>query len=172
LNPAVFDKTVKAIVGLAVHGFVLTALTASAIDMLPYSLRQTWYIEDEARPYWEIRVTCSDHKTFRYMVRYDESAPWCAKKAPNMCFDDKLDVAFEICKDSYSTIVAESKKSQSLKTEEIAQQDRLRSQLLAQEARLQERRENLNKRKAELQRKERELKARELDLLERKSKLQ
>lgn len=171
MNSAVLTRTVKGLIALAVHGLVLITLTASAIDMLPYSLRQTWYIDNEEPPYWEIRVTCSDQQTYRYMVRYDESKPWCAKQASDLCYEDKLDLAFEICKESYTTIIAENNEQQLLESEEVAQQDRLRKQLLEQEARLQTQRADLNKRKIELERRERELRAREVELNERKSRL-
>lgn len=172
LNSVVFRIKAKAIVGLTIHGFVLTALTASAIDLLPYSLRQTWYIEDEGRPYWEIRVTCSDQKTYRYMIRDNESKPWCAKQDSELCYEDKLDLAFAVCKDSYAATVAASKQQTTQNSEDVAQQNRVREELLAREAQLDLRRENLQKRKLELQRKEQDLRSREIDLAERKSKLQ
>ncbi|MEM7360920.1 MAG: hypothetical protein AAF431_17650 [Pseudomonadota bacterium] len=167
-----FPKRARAIIGLAMTGFILFSATASAQNLVPYSLRQVWYIEDEERPYWEVRVTCNDLKTFRYMIRYEESAPWCAKQAPDLCAKEKVQLAFDICDDSFSERIAEAQRQQTLEAEELARRDRLKAELLQQAAVLQERRRQLDSRKAELQRREQALSARESELSEQKAKLQ
>lgn len=172
MSPAVLYKTARLVTGLAFCSLFLQVSPAAAIDLLPYSLRAAWFIEDDGDPYWEIRVTCSDHETFRYMVRADESNPWCAKQAPELCSDRKLELAFELCKESYSNLIAERQQQKSLQAEEVVQQNELRTQLMQQAEKLQQQRENLNRQKAELQRRERSLTARERDLFERKRRLQ
>lgn len=172
MNRIVIRKTAGTIMGLAMTGCVLFSVTAWAQNLVPYSLRSVWYIEDEERPYWEVRVTCNDLKTFRYMIRYEESAPWCAKLAPDLCAKEKVELAFEICDESFSARIAETRRKQAQEAEELARRDSLREELLQQAAELQERRRQLNNRKAELQRRELALLARERELSEQQAKLQ
>jgi len=172
LKFTVFHKTTKIVIGLVLSGFILISVSAWAQDLEPYSLRSVWYIEDTERPYWEVRVTCNDHETFRYMVRYDKSAPWCAKQVPDLCDKEKVVVAFEMCAESYIDIIAEAQRQQALEAEELARRDRLKTELLQEETVLQERRRLLNNRKADLQRREQALRERERELSEQKAKLQ
>lgn len=172
LKSTVAHKMARAIIGLALSGVVLFSTAASAQNLVPYSLRSVWYIEDEERPYWEVRVTCNDHKTFRYMVRYEESAPWCAKQVPDLCAEEKIELAFDICSESFSIRVAEAQEQQAQEAEELARRESLRAELLQQAAVLEERRRQINNRKAELQRREQALSSRERELSEQKARLQ
>lgn len=171
LKTAVSFIQIKTLCGLALAVVFLAESVAWAADLNPYSLRSTWYIEDEEQPFWEVRVTCNDHQTFRYMRRYDESAPWCASEVPDLCSDRKLDVAFDMCDESYAGRLAEYQEREARKARELAQRERLETELMQQANVLQQRRRELDNRKAELERKEQELRARERALSEQKAKL-
>ena len=162
------SKTAKLLVGLALSGFCLFGSIAAAQNLQPYSLRSIWYIEDAPRPYWEIRVTCDDQATYRYMIRYNKQDPWCAKQAADLCSEEKVELAFELCADTYADRIAESERQQEL----LAQREQQRSALLQQEAELQRLRQALANRKAELQRRDQALREREQALAARRARLQ
>jgi len=172
LKLAVFNPATVIATCLALIGVYLSTSFVSAANLQPYSLRSIWFIEDADPPYWEIRVTCDDQRTYRYMVRYEQRGPWCAKQAPELCAEDKVELAFELCKSSYADIIAENQRKSALEAEELAARDRQREELLRREAVLQERRQLLDGRKAELQRREQALRNREQSLAERKARLQ
>ena len=171
MNLAAFHKTPKLSIWLAVFGITIATLGASAIDLEPYSLRVAWYIEDDGDPYWEVRVTCTDKRTYRYIVQRVEHGPWCAKQAPDVCHTNKVELAFKVCSKSFSPTATAKQEDTAPIEDDSAEKNRLREQLLAQKVALQQLRANLNRRKLEIQRKEQELNEREVSILERQSNL-
>jgi hypothetical protein len=105
------------------------------------------------------------------MVRYNKDDPWCAKQAPDLCSEAKVELAFDLCSRTFAERIAENQRKEAMAAEELSRRNDLRADLLAQEAVLQERRKVINNRKAELQRKEQALRERERALSERKAEL-
>lgn len=156
----------------AALGLSLVPIHSSALNLEPYSLRVPWYIEGDGQPYWEVRVTCSDKQTRRFIVQYDQFGPWCLKQARNNCHAEKIDAAFEVCSGRFDDILAEQEKANAAAEGELAENDLLRERLRRQQASLQQQRRNLNSRKLQLERREQELQQRKRSILERQANLQ
>jgi len=133
----------------------------------PYSLRSKEYIQAEGGSYWQIRVTCSDLNTRRFINRYEEDGPWCAQQVPELCAAEVIDAATNVCSSSFREALALENAKQVDSSRDTPEQSRIRSELMIEKVALQEQRLKLAERKLELRRREMNLQKRELEFLDR-----
>ncbi|MBX2837786.1 MAG: hypothetical protein KTR35_13085 [Gammaproteobacteria bacterium] len=153
-------------------GVVLTVLSCSVDALTAYSLRNKELIENGDQSYWQVRVTCSDLTTRRFITQQDEEGPWCARDVPEMCAIEKIDVAISVCSSEYRDALEIQRASNQERDKLAADKDKARTELLEEKVLLQQQQVELVQRKLELRRREVDLQSRELNLLERKARLQ
>ena len=153
----------------------LASITVPAIAMTAYSITYQEYIEEGGKQFWQIRVTCTDLETKRFIVRSQNKAPWCAKQLPNFCANDKVQTAVNICSPGYElameSIDVKKEKSQQNLVAQLNQQRTNKSELLEEQATIQSQRVELAQRKLDLRRREIDLQKRELDMNNRMENL-
>ena len=124
----------------------------SAYAMEPYSLRSKMYIEDEGDPFWEIRVTCSDNKTRRFIVQYEERGPWCSKQIPDECSTEPIELALVVCATGFGKALEEAQERKRREAEQAAALELAKSTLLEEKQSLQQLKTQLIEKKEELER--------------------
>lgn len=155
----------------AAVGLLICSLSFSTHALEAYSLRTKELIQEDGQSYWEIRVTCSDLNTRRFIVQLQEDGPWCAKQVPEFCFAETIDAAVGVCASSFRDELKSSTANLVNSNKEAAESSRLRSQLLEEKVSVQRARATLAERKLELRRKEMDLQKRELEILDRQARL-
>ena len=162
-------------IGIVIGGAavaVLMGVFSLASAMTPSLMRAKERIESPSGSYWEVRITCSDFETRRFIIQTEEDGQWCARDVPGLCDDAKIGAAVLVCEPSYREALAAQEGQQRQVTEESAETAREKARLLQERVALQRQRLDLAERKLELSRREMELREREVNLLERRSKEQ
>lgn len=149
----------------------LAFATVPAIAMTAYSVTYKELVEEGGKEFWQIRVTCTDLKTKRFLVQAQDQDQWCAKQLPDFCANHKIQAALNICSSDYELAVSliDTKQGKPTKTP-VSKSDQLpnnRSLLLQEQTLIQSERVELAKRKLDLQRREIDLEKRELEMFNR-----
>ncbi|MFT4630436.1 MAG: hypothetical protein ACI9WC_001694 [Arenicella sp.] len=149
----------------------LAIVTVPAMAMTAYSITYKEHIEEAGKQFWQIRVTCTDLNTRRFIVRSRDKDPWCAKDMPSFCANDKVQAALNICSYEYKIALQSIEGNQENPEQNIEaqvdQEDDNKSVLLEQQALIQDQRIQLAQRKLDLRRRGIDLQKREIELRDR-----
>ena len=149
----------------------LTVVAVPAMAMTAYSISYKEYIEEAGKQFWQIRVTCTDLNTKRFLVRSQDGDPWCAKHLPSFCASEKVQAALNICSYEYKLALQATDGTQE-KPEpnfvpQVDQEDDNKSILSQQLALIQDQRIELAQRKLDLRRRDIDLQKREINVRDR-----
>ena len=149
----------------------LASVAVPGLAMSAYYLTDPEYVDEGGKQFWQIRVTCTDLNTKRFLVRSQDTDPWCAKHLLNFCSSDKAQAAINLCSQDYNIALDLSDaKQQKLEQDPVAEVNRQASDkfsLLQQQALIQSLQVELGQRKLDLRRREIELQKREIDMHKR-----
>lgn len=149
----------------------LAIVTVPAMAMTAYSITYKEYIEEDGKQFWQIRVTCTDLNTKRFLVRSQDSDPWCSKHLPSFCANEKVQAALNVCSYEYKLALQSTdgnqEKPETNFVAEVDQEDDNKSMLLQQQALIQDQRIELAQRKLDLRRRDIDLQKREIDVRDR-----
>lgn len=153
----------------------LVSVAMPALGMSAHSVTNKEYVDEGGKKFWQIRVTCTDLNTKRFLVRSQDAAPWCAKDLPNFCSSEKIQAAINLCSQDYNMALdSRDAKLQTLEQNlvvEVSQRASRKFRLLQQKALIQSLQDELGQRKLDLRRREIELQKREIDMQNRIDKL-
>ena len=160
------------VVGVCLMTFIGISLTAHA--MTPSLMRAKELKQGPNGDFWEVRITCSDLETRRFIMQTEEKGEWCARDVPGLCDEEKIGAAMLVCAPEYRTALEEAQRNGTSPVAATPESDanaEQRARLLQERVALQQQRLDLAEKKLEISRREMDLREREVNLLERKSRL-
>lgn len=154
-------------------GLALMCTSFTAIALTAYSVRDQELLQEGDRTFWQVRVTCTDIDTKRFIERPNADSPWCSREIATMCAADRVELAIEVCSTGYRIALEEQQELEIAKEKRLQEQlQQRRSALRKRQSAVQRQREQLAQRKVNLRRKEIDLQQRELELANRLSALE
>lgn len=147
------------------------SLAISALAMTAYSITNKEIVEEGGKKFWQVRVTCTDLSTKRFIVQSLDEGMWCAKKLPDFCGASKIEAAVNVCGSDYrlslGSRAAQEKENNENLAAQLDQKLSNKSLLLKEQSLIQSQRVELAQRKLDLRRRELDLQKLELDMLDK-----
>lgn len=155
---------------VAVGGFVIPSQA-----MTPSLMRAKELKQGPNGDFWEVRITCSDLDTRRFIIQTEEDGDWCARDVPGLCDEKKIGAAMLVCAPEYRTALEKaggSVNGSPSTTGRVDPNAEERARLMQERVTLQEQRLDLAERKLNLSQREMDLREREVTLSEQKARLE
>lgn len=151
-------------------GIGVFLVSASTQALTAHSLTHKEIVREGGKEFWQIRVTCTDMSTKRFIIRTDEAGPWCSKDVSQLCGEDRIAAAVQVCSSEYRDAIASQGGPDQISEPPSAQQlakQQQRAALLEEQINVERQRVELEQRKLDLRRREISLENRELELQQR-----